>query len=265
VEAGSGPERDDFGLPPVDIEIPDDARELDEDVQAYRREQRAIRRQQRANRLRRPLTLRGRGRGRGLGAERITLPLLACSLMLALIISTLLVMFAADQTGMPQGSLTRSAATGHPSAGTQGAAAQAGRPLPAATVIVGGRRQPLRELTASRPSVLALVPRDCGCASKVRQVAAGASAAHVSLYLVGTPKTASPAQLEQLAAQAGLRPAQVVTNTDSVLAADYGQDGLTAVLVRAGGTVTYIGRDLQQGLGAMNAELGQLALPGTGR
>ena len=41
---GSDPDRDDFGLPPVDIVIPDDARELDRDVQAYQRELRALRR-----------------------------------------------------------------------------------------------------------------------------------------------------------------------------------------------------------------------------
>src|SRR5215468_10026340 len=43
VNIGGDPGRDDYGLPPVDIEIPDDARELDRDVQAYRRELRALR------------------------------------------------------------------------------------------------------------------------------------------------------------------------------------------------------------------------------
>jgi hypothetical protein len=252
VDAGSGPERDDFGLPPVDIEIPDDARELDEDVQAYHRELRAVRRQQRANRLRRPLSLRGRD----LGAERITLPLLACSLMLALIISTLLVMFAADETGMPQGS---PAAIGRPSA------VKPGQPLPDAMIIVGGRMEPLRDLTASRPLVLALVPRGCGCAPALRQVASRASAAHVSLYLVGAPKTIPQTQLVQLAAQAGQGAGQVVNNTDSVLATDYGQNGLTALLVRPGGTVSYIARDLPKGVEALQAQLRLLGSAGTGR
>src|SRR5260370_23875598 len=67
---GGEPERDDTGLPPVDIEIPDDARELDRDVQAYYREQRALRRQQR------------RSRFRGfLAKDGIVLPLLALSLI----------------------------------------------------------------------------------------------------------------------------------------------------------------------------------------
>ena len=91
MNVGGDPERDDFGLPPVDIEIPDDARELDRDVQAYHRELRALRRRQRAGRLRGPLN-----------RDRMALPLLAGCLILALITSTLLIMFAADQTGVPQ-------------------------------------------------------------------------------------------------------------------------------------------------------------------
>ena len=76
---GGEPERDDTGLPPVDLEVPDDARDLDRDVQAYYREQRAWRRQQRGRRLRGSLARDG-----------ILLPLLACCLILALITSVLL-------------------------------------------------------------------------------------------------------------------------------------------------------------------------------
>ena len=56
VNAGGEPERDDFPLPPVDIEIPDDARDLARDVQAYHRERRAARRRRRLGRLHAPLT-----------------------------------------------------------------------------------------------------------------------------------------------------------------------------------------------------------------
>ena len=38
MNTGGDQGRDDYGLPPVDIEVPDDARELARDVQAYRRE-----------------------------------------------------------------------------------------------------------------------------------------------------------------------------------------------------------------------------------
>ena len=44
MNAGGDQGRDDYGLPPVDIEIPDDARELARDVQAYHRELRSRRR-----------------------------------------------------------------------------------------------------------------------------------------------------------------------------------------------------------------------------
>jgi hypothetical protein len=45
--------------PPLDIQIPDDARELDRDVLAYRREQRAERRRRRLKRLAGPLAGNG--------------------------------------------------------------------------------------------------------------------------------------------------------------------------------------------------------------
>src|ERR1017187_10068494 len=91
VNLGGEPERDDFGLPPVDIEIPDDARELDRDVQAYHRELRAHRRRMRARRLHGPLTRDG-----------MVLPLLGGCLVLALIPGTLLPLFPAARGGMPR-------------------------------------------------------------------------------------------------------------------------------------------------------------------
>ncbi len=84
MNSGGEPERDDTGLPPVDIEIPDDARELDRDVQAYHRELRAERRRMR----------RGRLHG-SLAREGVVLPVLACCLILALIAGTLLTIFTA--------------------------------------------------------------------------------------------------------------------------------------------------------------------------
>jgi hypothetical protein len=104
VNLGGDPGRDDFGLPPVDIEIPDDARELDRDVQAYHRELRAERRRLRARRLHGPLTRDG-----------MVLPLLASCLVLALISGTLLTLFSAGQAdvpGLPTRGAARPSATG---------------------------------------------------------------------------------------------------------------------------------------------------------
>jgi hypothetical protein len=231
VNVGGDPERDDYGLPPVDVVIPDDARELDRDMQAYQRELRALRRRQRASRLRGPLTRDG-----------MVLPLLAGCLILALITSTLLIMFAADQTGMP-GLSTRvsgsAAVTQKPAtirrAPTVG---QVGGPLPAAIIVIGGRPEDVRAITAAEPSVLALIPLPCPCVPTLRQLRAQAAQAHVTLYLVATGGDVK--QVESLAVQAGQNPAFVGNDARDVLGNTYKQLGLTAILVRRSGAVASV-------------------------
>jgi hypothetical protein len=234
VNPGSEPDRDDFGLPPVDIEIPDDARELDRDVQAYQRELRALRRRQRAGRLRGPLTRDG-----------MVLPLLAGCLILALVTSTLLIMFAADQTGMPQ-------LPGHPT--SQPAAGKIGGPLPSGQIIVAAKSVPLRTVTASMAAVLALVPQDCACAATLRQLASRAAQAHVALYLVGTP--AIMQQVFQLASQAGQNSDRVAEDADDVLGTTYRHSGVTAILVRSDGLVASVVSGLAQPAKLRQAEAG---------
>jgi hypothetical protein len=175
VNPGGEPERDETGLPPVDIEIPDDARELDRDVQAYRRELRARRRSQRQGRWRRALSRDG-----------VALPLLACCLILALITGTLLTVFSATSnqslTGLP-GSLN--------SAGTsQGAPAMVmvgNKKLPSATIASEGMATvPLRTLG---PAMLVLVPVDCRCTSAFSWLAEVAWIARVPDYVIYTSAT----------------------------------------------------------------------------
>src|SRR5262250_2755504 len=89
VNAGGDQGRDDYGLPPVDIEVPDDARELARDVQAYHRELRSRRRRHRAKRFYGPLTRDG-----------MVLPLLAGCLALTLLAATLLTVFTARQAAI---------------------------------------------------------------------------------------------------------------------------------------------------------------------
>jgi hypothetical protein len=228
VDVGGDPGRDDYGLPPIDVVIPDDARELDRDVQAYQRELRAQRRRQRARRLRGPLTRDG-----------MALPLLAGCLILALITSTLLIMFAADQTGMPDLG-THSGAAPAPkhqatTAPSHPAAGQLGGPLPGALIVLGGRRMPVRAITAAGPSALALIPLDCACAPALSELRVQAAQAHVTLYLVGTG--GDQKQVALLAAQAGQTPARVGEDVNNVLGRVFGQLGLTAILVRRGGAV----------------------------
>ncbi len=232
MNAGGDPDRDDFGLPPIDIVIPDDARELDRDVQAYQRELRALRRRRRASRLRGPLTRDG-----------MVLPLLAGCLMLALLTSTLLIMFAADQTGAPdlqRSTAPQSQARNTPT--TQPAAGQRNGPLPAAMVKIRGKAVPLHMVTATMAAVLALVPADCRCASELRQLTSQAARVNVLVFLVAAP--AATPQLDGLAVAAGQPASRVAEDTGNVLGRTYQQKGLTAILVRRDGTVASVIRQL---------------------
>jgi len=254
VDVGGDPGRDDYGLPPIDVVIPDDARELDRDVQAYQRELRAQRRRQRAGRLRGPLTRDG-----------MVLPLLAGCLILALITSTLLIMFAADQTGMPDLGTHRVAGQppkrqpptdrSHPAAG------QFGRPLPNAMIVLGGRRVRVRAITAAGPSELALIPVDCACAPALRELRVQAAQAHVTFYVVGTG--GDQKQVALLAAKAGQNSARVGEDVNNVLGIAYDQLGLTAILVRRGGVVYAVARDIPASRGQnLAASMRQLAAAG---
>jgi hypothetical protein len=234
VNAGGDPDRDDFGLPPIDIVVPDDARELDRDVQAYQRELRALRRKRRASRLRGPLTRDG-----------MVLPLLAGCLMLALLTSTLLIMFAADQTGAPdvqRSAAPQSQATNTPT--TQPAAGQLNGPLPAAMVKIRGKAVPLHTVTAAMAAVLTLVPADCKCVSELRLLASQAARVNVLVFLVAAPAAAP--QLDGLAAAAGQPASRVAEDTGNVLGRTYQQKGLTAILVRRDGTVASVIHQLPQ-------------------
>jgi hypothetical protein len=213
VNSGGEPERDDTGLPPVDIEIPDDARELDRDVQAYYREQRAERRRLRHRRLHRVLTRDG-----------ILLPLLACSLILALITGTLLTIFTAtsDQyLGQPPGYGT----------GKSPHVRQTQRPLPAGTLSLtaGGQQIQLQHLGKT---LLVLLPRACGCSPAVSWLARVGASQRASVYLVSTPQTQQEASQFHSQLPASLRPdVHVAFDSHGLLSSTYPVKGLTAVMV----------------------------------
>jgi hypothetical protein len=235
VNLGGEPERDDFGLPPVDIEIPDDARELDRDVQAYRRELRAQRRRQRRMRLRAPLTRDG-----------VVLPLLASCLVLALIAGTLLTVFTAGPGGELVGPATAGssgpAASGSPADRPPAAgpatgptdsptAGPSGLQLPDHEVRIGGQRARLASL---RRSVVALVPATCHCTALLQRLEQQARAAGVPYYLVGGGILAP---VPQLAGQAPRR--AIVNDSASILAKSYMPvlAGPMALLIHPDGSV----------------------------
>ena len=111
--------------PPLDIQIPDDARELDRDVLAYHREQRAKRRRNRLQRLAGPL-----------GGHGTLLPLLASILAVCLVAGAMLSVatFSPPRTaGTPSHSPTAKAASS-PSATTRTSPVTSTRPTATATV-----------------------------------------------------------------------------------------------------------------------------------
>jgi hypothetical protein len=252
--------RDDYGLPRVDIDIPDDARELYPDMLAYYREQRALKRFQRAARLRAMLHRDG-----------VAMPLVAGCLVLAMLAGMVLTMLSSSSyfSGIvaQQRASTHShtgakgAAGAGPQAGRSGAAAitqpappagagqQTGHAPPSAagtstgtatrlpdkTVTVAGRPVALRALTST---ALILVPVHCGCLPRVRRFLAQARSAGVRVYLVGPPS--GLAERISLAGSAPPSTVQVATDTGNTLAVTYRAVGLIVLLVSRSGAVQVV-------------------------
>jgi len=225
VSRGGEPERDDYGLPPVDIQIPDDARELDRDVQAYHRELRALRRQRLLRRLGGPIARDG-----------MVLPLLASCLALTLLAGTLLTMFTTRRADAPvtQSQTPTTPQSASPSVG------QIGGRLPASTVQLDGRAL---ELSTVRTAVLALVPAGCHCAAAARQVSRQAAAANVAVYLIAVGRSVS--EVRAMAPKPSKTATILVaSDTHGVLTGAYHPSGLTVVLVDQVGSVRSVRKNL---------------------
>jgi hypothetical protein len=250
VSPGGEPERDDSGLPPVDIQIPDDARELDRDVQAYYREERALRRHQRQTRWH-----------RSLGRDGIMLPLLACCLILALITGTLLTVFTAtsgQNLGLSGTGSSPSAPASHGSAssgvGSGGTSASPGphfvrKVLPAGAMIT--TRYGLVPVAELSSVMLVLVPQRCGagCGRTLTWLADAAGSAGVEAFLVYNQQT--EAEVAHLYSRLDARRQAELAPTDDVddvltSSASYPRGipatQLTAILMSANRTVRYAGR-----------------------
>ena len=200
---GGEPAHDDYGLPPVDVQIPDDARELDRDVQAYHRELRALRRHERSLRWRTPLRHSG-----------MIVPLIAGCLVLAMVAGMVLTMFSAnpyfgglsDQRGQrstktsnlgqpPPTSLNNSSASSaSPSARTNasgGPSAPAASRLPPGKIKVDGRPVDLAKVVSA---ALAIIPAGCRCGHLIGRLVRRATAEGVSVYLIGSQGGATEAK-----------------------------------------------------------------------
>jgi hypothetical protein len=257
VNQGGEQGHDDYGLPPVDIEIPDDARELYRDVQAYHRELRALRRHQRSVRWRAPFHRSG-----------VAIPLLAGCLIVALLAIMLSAMLTAnpyndqrpsgqpDAAGKASSAVTTPAKKSAPSAGARSASANSTSPTTPALTTLGGTGAASRpaaerlpgktisvagkpiELVDLRSTALAIVPTKCDCDSAVKQLLRQAQTAGVVVYLVG-PRGASVSMLNRLASLVGgMKAPKVATDDQNALTGTYGSVGLTVLLVDAQGSVT---------------------------
>jgi hypothetical protein len=237
---GGEPERDESGLPPADIEIPDDARELDRDIQAYYRELRAERRRRRVERLIAPFT-----------RHEMAAPLVAGTLAMTLFAGTMLTMI----TSAPEPSSVPAPRVIAPASVPPG---KLGGLLPDAAVLIDNKPSQLRDLG---PSVLAIVPPSCRCLVALQQLTGQAVANQVKIYFVGTARGLK--QLASLATRAGRRNVQVVNDAQNILGTYYHPIGLTAILVHSDSAVTSVERKLVPGFN-LQAKLAQLGLPGLG-
>jgi hypothetical protein len=239
VSFASEPERDDGGLPPVNIVIPDDARELDRDVLAYHREMRALRRRQRGRRLLGPFN------GPGAGPAAIV-PLVALLLAIALVggalLSVLTISPAEQDTALT------------PSASPRASGALTTLPT-GSVVLEGGTSEPVRSLVSS---ALVLVPAGCDCGQSLSllTVQAYRAGAHVYFVGVGVPS----GQLIEETVKYGGGHAVAADDADGVLARAYHPAGLTVLLVYNDATaevLTHLSGDFNLGL-----RPGELNLPG---
>jgi hypothetical protein len=220
VSFASEPGRDDGSLPPVHIEIPDDARELDRDVLAYRRELRVKRRRQRIARLFGPL------QRRGFGGQAAIMPLIVTCVALSMLAGAMLSVVTISPARAPIVSRPTQATASTPPGLTT---------LPVGDVQVGTDigtgTVPARNLTSS---ALALIPVNCDCGPALRRLTSQAAAAGVDLYFAASG--AAMPQLAALAAQDGGGRAVAVYDTDNVLGAAYHPVGLTVLLVYSDAT-----------------------------
>lgn len=231
------PDPDDYGLPPIDVAVPDDARELENDVLAYHRELRQERLRRRWRRLTGPLTRYG-----------VAAPFIAAALLVSLVSATLMTVLASRPPRTAQGP----ADTGTSPARIPGGAppGAAGTPLPDRTIALssrgdtglrgGGDRRRLRDL---RPAIIALITTGCRCAGALEELAERGLRHRIPVYLITSGPPGHHART--LADPTGtVRTGQ---DTKGALFTTYRPRRLTVVLVRVNGTVAEVHRDVRPG------------------
>ncbi|MBT2208263.1 MULTISPECIES: hypothetical protein [Actinomadura] len=165
------PEPDDYGLPRVDVVVPDDARELERDMVAYRREERRRRRRERWARLGRPLTRFG-----------VAIPIIAGALLVALLSGALMTAFGPRPAPRPPAAQLAP----RPTAGV----GRVGGLLPAGTIDRVDRERAAKPIRDLRPGVIGVVPPGYRCDPLVAELAGRANEYNVSFWLVADPRPA---------------------------------------------------------------------------
>ncbi|WP_433476734.1 hypothetical protein ACQPZP_06550 [Spirillospora sp. CA-142024] len=240
---GGDPEPDDYGLPRVDVVVPDDARELERDVVAYRREERRRRRRARTRRLVGPLTRFG-----------VAIPIIAGALLVALLSGVLMTAFGPRPAPRPSGAQLAPRPSASPG--------RVGGLLPDEKVdLVTGDRTPAR-LRDLRPGVIGIVPPAYRCENVVAELAGRTQQYKLNFWLVADPRPAGgrkPTSLKDLKACAGTAhngAPLILEDRGGVLAGAYAPapgtpgptgTGLTAVFVEPDGVVTEVARGPQPG------------------
>jgi hypothetical protein len=233
VNQGGEPAHDDYGLPRVDVEIPDDARELDRDVQAYHRELRALRRIERSNRWRAPLRKSG-----------MLVPLIAGCLVMAMIGGMVLTMFSANPYfAGTAGRENPPAKAGPPSARAGGSARASGRSKPAssapASASATASMLPIGTLTGAKREIslrglaavaIAIIPAHCDCRKLIERLVARAKPEGVRVYLVGPAGSTLGDLRSQVPPSADSR-AVLALDKHNTLGSSYRPLGLMVLLV----------------------------------
>ncbi|QXJ24032.1 hypothetical protein AGRA3207_005279 [Actinomadura graeca] len=166
------PEPDDYGLPRVDVVVPDDARELERDMVAYRREERRRRRRERRRRILRPVTRFG-----------VAIPIIAGALLIALLSGALMTAFGPRPAPRP----TAAQLAPRPSASP----GRIGGLLPAGQVDLVAREHAPQPLEDVRPGVIGIVPPGYRCEPVVAELAGKTEAYDLNFWLVADPRAAA--------------------------------------------------------------------------
>jgi hypothetical protein len=234
-------------LTPLLLHIPDDARELARDLQAWRREVRWSRWRRRLERW------AGRDiRDRDLRNRQFSGTVVVAIVLLVGLIGATLVVFTPRASRRPVPPVQLALAASTHASGTVGGL------LPAADLTTS--RGALVHARDLRPTVLALMPANCDCATALKELVAQAG----ERGLLPVEIVSSASQGSQLAAvtdEVGSRSVVPLRDIQSELIDAIAPVGLTVVPVHSDGIIESIVRDFTSDT-SLNHDLDQLAQPG---